>query len=270
MPIEGPNAGQVTVMYSSTNTVNGGTYGPDGRLYFCFKGAKLGDHVKSPGIYSVDPSNWAEWRAVVTSWGGKMFNSPNDVIVKSDGTLWFTDPPYGWAQGSGGEPQVGNWVWRFDPKTGHVAPVADGFQRPNGIVFSPYETTLYVGDSGWLTGHPGESLFDPSGKRTVYAFDVLGDRILSNRRLIYTADKFVPDAIKRDAAGRLYIGCGDGVHVTSPTGVLLAKILVNTPKPTANMCFGKGKNKNTLYIMSKNLLVAATLGSVEGQYVGPS
>ena len=258
------------MLYSSTNTVNGGNLGFDGRIYYAFKGAKVGANKrKASGIYSVEPHDWSDWRLEVNSWGGKPFNSPNDVVMKrSDGSLWFTDPIYGYAQGSGPPAVLGNWVYRLDPKTKMASVVADGFVRPNGIAFSPDESVAYVSDTGSLTGWPGDRLWVGEGARAVYAFDVVNGRHLANRRLLYMADTGVPDAIKVDSDGRLYLGCADGVHVVSPQGDLLAKMQINTLAHTANLCFGRGDDSDKLYIASKDVISLVALGTVRGQPVG--
>ena len=110
--------------------------------------------MKHPaGIYSVDCKDWRNsWATVVDNWHGHAFNSPNDVVEHSDGSLWFTDPCYGHKQGFRSAPEVGNWVWVHHPRHGVTHVVADGFSRPNGLCFSPDGQTLYVTDTGYATG----------------------------------------------------------------------------------------------------------------------
>lgn len=124
---------------------------------------------------------------VASGWGGQPFNSPNDVVVRfADGSVWFTDPSYASTQGLRGPPVLGEWVFRHTPADARnkacTEVVADGFCRPNGLVFSPDESILYVTDTGYATGGG----LDAANPRSIYAFDVTdGGRRLSNRRLIY-------------------------------------------------------------------------------------
>ena len=159
---------------------------------------------------------------------------------------------------------MGNWVWRFDPKTRQCKPVADQFHRPNGLVFSPDETILYVTDTGKLTG----SAVDFLAPRSIYAFDVKG-RTLSNRRLLYVSDNGIPDGLKVDATGRIYTGCADGVHVISPEGDLLGKILIQgCDGGVANLCFGHGKQHcSTLFMLAEGAVISIELNTI-GQPVG--
>ena len=202
------------------------TLGPDGRLYFCFQGGLASGKYLPSGIYSVDPWSPTDIRTVTDAWmdgtdGGDplYYNSPNDVAVDRTGNVWFTDPAYAYYQGLVPNRTLGDWVWRVDAKTGRATPVADGFSRPNGLAFSPDERTLYVTDSGFATGRGAE--MDVAGPRSVEAFTVVKKRILTNRWLLHVADTGIPDGIKVDARGRLYVGCGDGVHVLSRDGELL-------------------------------------------------
>lgn len=153
-----------------------------------------------------------------------------------------------------------------DGKTGRATPVADGFARPNGLAFSPDERTLYVTDSGFATGRGHE--MDVSAPRRVEAFTVVKKRILTNRRLLHVADTGIPDGIKVDARGRLYVGCGDGVHVLSRDGELLGKIKLPGKDPAANLAFGKGKHRSTLYVLDETSVTAVELPGTRGARVG--
>lgn len=277
LALAGPDRGQVDVLHTSGNCFNGGTVGFDGRLYFCCQGPKANANKYYPaGIYSVDPHDFTDWRVVVDEWSDGNdgwaplhFNSPNDVRVRSDGSVWFTDPSYAYAQGIAPKPQLGEWVWRYDLQTNACEVVADGFSRPNGLVFSPNEDILYVTDTGWITGF-SESLINPAGPRTVYAFDVCCDgRRLQNRRLLYVADKGIPDGIAVDSSGRIYTGCGDGVHILSPSGTLLGKVLCKgTEGGAASVCFGKGSLRHKLYILAEAAVMSIDLQGVQGAPVG--
>lgn len=280
LALAGPSCGKVDVLHTSGNCANGGTLGFDGRLYFCFQGPKgpkaNTDQYYPAGIFSVDPHDFTDWRKTVDQWsdGGDgweplHFNSPNDVVMRSDGSVWFTDPSYAHAQGLSPPPQLGEWVWRYDLQTNACDVVADGFARPNGIVFSPNEEILYVTDTGWITGWSSR-LIDPAGPRSIYAFDVCcKGRRLQNRRLLYTADKGIPDGIAVDALGNIYTGCADGVHVISPDGTLLGKILCKGCEGgAANLCFGQGSLSHKLYILAEAAIICVDCKGVVGAPVG--
>ncbi len=175
---------------------------------------------------------------VVDRFDGKKFNSPNDVIVKSDGTFWFTDPPYGLPKDQKKE-QEGNYVYRFDPASKQVTVVVKDFDMPNGLCFSPDEKKLYVADSG--------------KPRHIRVFDVTKDGTVANGRVFAVIEKGGPDGIRCDANGRIWSSTGNGADVFAPDGSLIAKI--NLPKGGANLCFG-GKNGKTLFITAREGLYA--------------
>ncbi|MGZ8900350.1 MAG: SMP-30/gluconolactonase/LRE family protein [Limisphaerales bacterium] len=178
---------------------------------------------------------------VVDEFEGKKFNSPNDVVVKTDGTYWFTDPDYG--LGGKTREMEGNWVFRHDPKTKKTTPLVKDFDKPNGLCFSPDETKLYVADSG--------------KPRHIRVFTVKGDTV-SDGKVFCEIDKGGPDGIRADAAGRIFSSAGDGVHIFSPEGKLIGKILV--PEAPANLCFG-GKDFKTLYITARTGLYKIDLAT---------
>ncbi|KAH8808993.1 D-lactonohydrolase-like protein-like protein [Xylogone sp. PMI_703] len=209
---------------------NGGVNYKDGIL-FCSQGS---DKPGSGGIYYMPRG--APPRPMITNFHGRDFNSVNDVVVSRDGCIWFTDPIYGYEQDFRRKPQLPNQVYRFDPSTGDIRVVADGFDRPNGICFSPDESTVYITDTGYLHGDGSR---DPERPATIYAFDVTirsGAPFLTNRRLFAYAVDFIPDGIKCDLHGNVYSGCGDGIEVWNPAGNLIGRILV--PGGVANFCFG--------------------------------
>ncbi|KXJ96348.1 hypothetical protein Micbo1qcDRAFT_229283 [Microdochium bolleyi] len=210
---------------------NGGVNYKDGIL-FCGQG----DHSRPAGLWHMDAHPPHKTTPVLISFNGRPFNSPNDVVVHpQDGSIWFTDPIYGSEQGFRPPPQLPNQVYRYDPASGSVRAVADGFDRPNGLCFSPDLATMYVTDTGYIHGDGTTSFQRPA---SIYAFDVIsrsGQPFLANRRLFAMADNGVPDGIKTDESGNVYSGCGDGIHVWSPGGVLLGKILI--PGGVANFCF---------------------------------
>ncbi len=176
-------------------------------------------------------------RTVVDQHEGKKFNSPNDAVVKSDGTIWFTDPDYG--LGKNVKEQEGNFVYRFDPRSKAVTAVVRDFDKPNGLCFSPDEKRLYVADSG--------------KPKHIRVFDVQKDGTLANGRVFCAIDKGAPDGIRCDSKGRVWSSAGDGVHIYAPDGSLIGKIL--TPETPANLCFG-GRNGKTLFITARTSLYA--------------
>ncbi|RAL14364.1 SMP-30/gluconolactonase/LRE family protein, partial [Aspergillus homomorphus CBS 101889] len=203
---------------------NGATAHDNGIL-FCGQGTA----TAPAGLYqlTLDPPNNNTVTPVLTSFYSRPFNSPNDVAIHpADDSIWFTDPDYGYIQGLRPAPQLPNQVYRFEPSTGAVRVVADGFDKPNGIAFAPDGLTLYVTDTGAARG---DGTVDLARVATIYAFDIRardGEPFLTNRRVFAMADAGVPDGIKVDADGNVYAGCGDGVNVWSAGGVLLGKILV--------------------------------------------
>jgi gluconolactonase len=172
---------------------------------------------------------------LVDSFEGHKLNSPNDVVVKADGSIWFTDPDYGLA----GRPkeQSGNFVYRLDPKTKRLEAVVKDFDKPNGLCFSPDERRLYIADSG--------------KPRHIRVFDVRPDGTLTDRGVFVKIDKGGPDGIRADAAGRIWTSSGDGAQVFSPEGKLLVRILL--PESGANLGFG-GKDGRTLFVTARTSL----------------
>lgn len=183
---------------------------------------------------------------LVDRYQGKRLNSPNDIVVKTDGTLWFTDPPYGIKPEQRELPAA--YVFRFEPDTGDLTPVTDDLAMPNGLCFSPDETLLYVADS--------------SDRHHVKVFDVVDGRRLENGRIFAVVEPGIPDGIRVDTDGRLYSSAADGIHVYSAGGELLGKILVE--QSPANCCFG-GDGKHTLYITACEALYRVTLASSGAQ-----
>ncbi|NEO95929.1 MAG: SMP-30/gluconolactonase/LRE family protein, partial [Moorea sp. SIO3G5] len=188
---------------------------------------------------------------------GLPFNSPNDIVVKSDNTIWFTDPSYGYLQGFKNPPEVGNFVYRYDPETGFLSVVADSFNKPNGLAFSPDERILYINDSGAIQ-EPGS--YDVDLPHHIRAFDVQDGCRLVNDRLFAVITPGVPDGLKVDTEGRVYSSAGDGVQVFNQQGDLIGKILVDddVAQGVANFTFG-GSDNNILYMMADTAIYAATL-----------
>ncbi|KAL4886967.1 hypothetical protein BJY04DRAFT_44333 [Aspergillus karnatakaensis] len=195
---------------------------------------------------------------------GRPFNSVNDVVVHSDGSIWFTDPVYGYEQGYRPAPRLPNQVYRYNPIDGSIRAIADGFGRPNGICFSPDEKVVYITDTDWIHG---DGTTDDTRSSSIYAFDVVhyhGQPFLTNRRLFAMADNAIPDGIKCDLEGNVYSGCGDGVNVWSSGGDLLGRILVEGG--VANFCFGRD---GEMFLLNEHRLWRAKLkGNVKGALLG--
>ena len=187
------------------------------------------------------------------SYEGKKLNSPNDIVVKSDGSIWFTDPPYGILsdrEGHKGESELGaNYVFRLDPDSGEMDIVGDDFDRPNGLCFSPDESLLYVSD----TGEPGH----------IRVMDVVDGKRLANSREFAVVTPGKPDGFRCDTNGNIFTSAWDGIQVYSPEAELLGKILVPEQR-TANCCFG-GPNKNRLYIASDVSMYSIVLNATGAQ-----
>ena len=223
---------------------NGHTRDRDGTILHCSHG------LRAVFRTAVDGS---DQRIVVDRWQGKRFNAPNDVVVKSDGTIWFTDPPYGLIipeEGHGGESEIGDcYVFRFDPRDGALDPVTDLPEHPNGLAFSPDESTLYVSDtSGALPQH--------GSNHSLWAFDVVGGRKLVRGRVFAEVSPGVPDGFRVDVNGWLYTSAQDGVHVYEPGGARIGRIAV--PEKVGNVTFG-GAGRDTLFIAASTSLYRIVL-----------
>ena len=234
--------GSVGVFRQPSGHSNGNTVDRAGRLVTCEHGGRRVSRTEVDG-------------RVVTladSYHGKRLNSPNDIVEKSDGSLWFTDPTYGIDsdyEGHQGEvEQAGNFVYRLDPRSGELKVVADDFIQPNGIAFSPDERLLYIVDTG--RSHR------PDGPRHIRSFDVREDGQLVSRGLFAECTHGSFDGLRLDTQGRIWTSAGDGVHCYDPDGTLIGKIKV--PEVVANVCFG-GPKRNYLYICGTTSLYGVRL-----------
>ncbi len=240
----------VKTVRGRSNMANGMTMDLAGQLVICEQGSK----TERARISRMNRAT-REHETIVDEWFGLTFNSPNDVVVKSDGTVWFTDPSYGFHQGFKDAPLIGNYVYRFCPSTGQTTVVADSFIRPNGLAFSPDETVLYINDSAAILGD-GAS-YDVTMPHHIKAFDVLDGRHLHNERLFAVVSPGIPDGMKTDTQGRVYSSSFSGVKVYSPGGDLLGEILA---EGVANFTFG-GPENNILYMCVDNAIIAARLAA---------
>jgi gluconolactonase len=243
-----PGRPSVITVREDANAANGMALGHDGRLLVCEQGSRS-DHA---AITAFDPRTGSV-EDVVCGWRGLRLNSPNDIVVKSDGTIWFTDPSYGFLQGFRPEPQLGDGVYRYDPASGRLAVVADSFDKPNGLCFSPDESVLYVGDSG-ANQEPGSFYVDRP--HHVLAYDVREGRRLVGERLFAVVTPGFPDGLKVDSAGRVYASCASGVQVFNPSGDLIGEIRL---PGAVNFTFG-GPGRDVLFITTDDSMWAAALG----------
>jgi gluconolactonase len=232
---------RVSVVREEANGANGMALAPDGRLLVCEQGTRS----TRARISAVDPATGSA-ETVVDELGGLPLNSPNDVVVARDGSIWFTDPAYGYLQGFKPEPAHGDYVYRFD---GRLTVVDDSFDKPNGLAFSPDESVLYVGDSG---ANHQQGTFDPRRPHNIRAFDVLDGKRLVNGRLFATITPGFPDGIKVDADGRVYSSSFSGIQVFAPDGDLLDEIAL---PGAVNFAFGG----HALYVTTDTAIWAARL-----------
>lgn len=204
-----------TMHPNGSTTVNNTELPP--YILFCDEG----DLTNTSSIVQVDPVTNTT-KLLINNFLGRNFSSLNDIKQHyGTGDIWFTDAQYGYLQSFRPPPQISPQVYRFEPLTGVVQAVADGFLQPNGFEFSPDFKTVYVTDSGSDLGEFGNNLTAPA---TIYAFDVVGEKYLQNRRMFAYSDNGIPDGIHTDVNGNVWAGCGDGIHVWNPQGALLGKL----------------------------------------------
>ena len=229
--------GQVSVFRKPSNNANGNTRDRQGRIVTCEHGGRRVTRTEHDGTLTV----------IADSFMGKRLNSPNDLVVASDGAIWFTDPTFGilgWYEGNKATPELPMNVYRVDP-SGAMDVVAEGINQPNGLAFSPDEKLLYIVESR-------------SVPRKILACDVKG-KTLGDRRVLISAGPGTPDGFRVDADGNLWCGWGmgkdglDGVHVFNPAGKLIGRI--DLPERCANLCFG-GVNRNRLFMAASTSVYA--------------
>ncbi len=240
---------RVRVLRSPANGANGMALGMDGHLLVCEQGTRS----DTARISRVDPTS-GEARTVVDSLRGLRLNSPNDIVVKSDGTLWFTDPSYGYLQGFKPEPQLGDYVYRYDPAGDRLAVVADDFDKPNGLAFSVDERVLYVTDSG---ANQEQGSYHVARPHHIRSFDVIEGRRLGAGRLFAVTTPGFPDGIKVDDAGHVYASSFSGVQIFTADGRLIGEIEL---PGAVNFTFG-GKHRNILFITTDTAVWAAVLNA---------
>jgi gluconolactonase len=229
---------RVTTVREEANVANGMSLDRDGSLLVC----EQGTFATPARISRLDPETGST-ETVVDGLGGFRLNSPNDVVVASDGSIWFTDPSYGRLQGFRPAPELADLVYRYDPSSDRLAIAADAFDKPNGLALSPDESVLYVADNG----KPHHLL----------AFDVGRGGLLSRRRVFAAGTPAHPDGLKVDTEGRIYASALGGIHVFDPSGLLLGEISL---PGAVNFTFG-GPDANVLFITADSAIWAAALNA---------
>ena len=233
-----PGLGARVLSHRSNNT-NGNTCDALGRRIGCEHLTRSVVRIEHDGTRTV----------LAAAHEGKRLNSPNDVVVASDGAVWFTDPSYGIMsdyEGQRAEPeQSGCFVYRVCPKTGLVEAKIRSMQMPNGLAFSPDERTLYVADSS--RSH------DDAGRHHVLAHAVGRDATIGDARVFAVIEEGVPDGLRVDEFGNLWISSARGVEVFAPDATPLG--IVHVPETVSNLCFGGPKN-NRLFITATTSLYA--------------
>ncbi len=233
--------GRVSTFRQPSNNANGHTVDRQGRLVSCEHLTRRVTRTEHDGSVTVIADNWQ----------GKRLNSPNDVVVKSDGSVWFTDPSYGILmdyEGDRAEPEIGAChVYRVAPD-GQVSAIATDYVKPNGLAFSPGESLLYIADTG-VTHLPG-------GPKHIRRHRVNPDDTLSGGEVFAECTNGLFDGFRLDRDGRIWTSAADGVHCYAPDGRMIGKILI--PELVANVCFG-GAKLNRLFICGTTSLYAVYL-----------
>ena len=218
----------LTTFRAPSDHANGNTLDRQGRLVTCEHGTRRVTRTERDGRVT----------ALGDRFEGKRFNSPNDVVVKSDGSVWFTDPPYGLPVGEPREMEK-NCVFRLDHDSDSVRIAVSDLDMPNGLCFSPDEKRLYIADSG--------------NPHHVRCYDVKPDGALAGGSVFCTIEPGVPDGIRCDERGNLWSTAGDGLHVYSPDGKRIGRILF--PETPSNCCFG-GADGKMLFVTARTSVYA--------------
>ena len=234
---------QVSEFRNPSNFCNGNTIDNDENLISCSHGGRC--------IYKTDDE--LNVSVVVDQFDGKKFNSPNDVCVKSDNTIWFTDPPYGILsdyEGYPGEQEYGGCnVFSFNTKKNILKVITTNLDRPNGIAFSHDEKKLYIADTG-------ENI------KCMYVFDVEGD-LISNQKLVYDFKPFFSDGFRCDKDGNIWTSAGKAIKCFNPQNELIGQLIL--PELVSNLEFG-GKEGNILYVTATSSLYAMELNQVGAKF----
>lgn len=244
--------GGISVFRKPSGFTNGHTRDRQGRLLGCSHQHRRITRTELDGRVTV----------LVDHYQGKRLNSPNDIVCRSDGTIWFSDPHYGInTDYEGGKqiPELPPTVYRFDPRDGSLRVMAADFEGPNGLCFSPDETLLYVAETG--------PQFAENPVRHIRVFNVLDDgERLSPGRVFHTVSPGYADGFRCDEEGRIWSSAADGVHCIGPDGTMLGKIKV--PFTVSNLEFG-GRNRSRLFICASHTLFAIYTNARGVDRLGP-
>jgi len=231
----------VQLFREPSHFANGHARDREGRLVTCSHRHRNVSRLEHDGTVTV----------LCDRYEGKRLNAPNDIVVKSDGTIWFTDPHYGLQtdyEGGKQKAEIGPTVFRYDPRSDRLTIVADDFDEPNGLCFSPDERKIYIAETGKLFAEPP--------KQFIRVFDVGEDGTLSGGDIFHKVSPGYADGFRCDEHGNIWSSAADGVHCISPHGELLGKVLV--PSLTSNVAFGD-RYRSRLFICASHDLYAIFL-----------
>jgi gluconolactonase len=241
----------LSVWREQVEFTNGHAREADGSLLHCSHGRRAIVRTRFDAAMRALPEE-----IVVDHFKGRRLNSPNDVVVKRDGSIWFTDPPYGILsdrEGHQADSELGAcFVFRFDPAAGELHVVSDAVQEPNGIAFSPDESVLYVSDTSAATRSDG------SGNHHIVAFDVVNGSQLARPRVFAVIEPGLADGFRVDVHGFIYTSSADSVQILHPDGSRIGRIGV--PEKVGNLCFG-GRAGNELFICASTSLYRVRLNT---------
>lgn len=233
----------VSVALPNSEFANGNTLDGKGMMISC-------EHGGRRVLRRLNPEDAKSVETIAQSYDGMRLNSPNDVIVHKDGSIWFTDPPYGIncdIEGYAADSEIkGNHVYRVDAD-GSIKIVATDFDKPNGLAFSPDQQQIYIADSGAILGASFPDM-DRSLPHHVRRFDIV-DNELTKGCVFYIVEPGVPDGLRVDHEGYVWCSAMDGIHCLTPEATLIGKIRL--PSPTANLCFG-GRGGQDMFITSSD------------------
>jgi gluconolactonase len=241
--------GEVSVYRTPSNYSNGNTRDRQGRLITCEHDSRRVTRTELDGTVTV----------LIDHFQGKPFNAPNDVVVHSNGSIWFTDPGYGILnnyEGHIAKFELPRNVYRLDPQTGSATVVEGNMLRPNGLCFSPDEKLLYICDTSGTES--------PSYSHDIRVYDVVDGASLANGRTFVNMGAGIADGIRSDIDGNIWAGAGwadedyNGVHIINPAGQLIGKI--HLPEICANVCFG-GPKRDRLFMAASTSLYSLYVGT---------
>ncbi len=237
----------ISIFREPSNYSNGHTRDLQGRLISCEHGARRVTRTEYDGSITV----------IADSFDGRPLNSPNDVVVKSDGSIWFTDPHYGIMtnyEGFKSKQELPCQVYRVDGENFEITAVVTDMVCPNGLAFSPDESALYIADTG--------AMFDEKAERYIRKYAIDGNAVTQGEHF-HTIEPGAADGIRVDTDGNVWSSAADGVHCISPHGKLMGKIFV--PELVSNICFG-GRAKHQLFITATTSIYRISLNRRGVQY----